>query len=127
MNFHFDFGDFVPVNTHPNAFGATLYFIEPERQGDVHVFASRGHDPKEDLKWVLVGAHILTHFADAMDRLEAVLPALSERGRLEAPWKPPATRQDRARCVATQDTAPEYNSVICHTTETVGQVPRSKP
>jgi hypothetical protein len=82
-------------STHPNAFGATLYFFEPEAfrhfidgSGDVHVFAARGYDPNEDLKWVLVGAHILTYFADAMDRLEAVLPGLSERGRTEAPSKP---------------------------------------
>jgi hypothetical protein len=81
--------DYLCEHTHPNAFGATLYFIEPERQGDVHVFANRGHDPKEDLKWVLVGAHILKHFADAMERLEGVLPGLSERGRLEAPSKSP--------------------------------------
>ena len=79
--------EYLCEHTHPNAFGATLYFVEPEHQGDVHVFTS--HDPKEDLKWVLVGAHILTHFADAMDRLEAVLPGLSERGRLEAPSQPP--------------------------------------
>jgi hypothetical protein len=77
--------EYLCEHTHPNAFGATLYFIEPDRQDDVHVFASRGHDPKEDLKWVLVGAHILTHFADAMEKLEAVLPGLSERGSLEAP------------------------------------------
>jgi hypothetical protein len=81
--------EYLCEHTHPNAFGVTLYFIEPEHEGDVHVFASRGHDPKEDLKWVLVGAHTLTHFADAMERLEAVLPGLSERGRLEAPSKPP--------------------------------------
>lgn len=81
--------DYLCEHTHPNAFGATLYFIAPEHQGDVHVFASRGHDPKEDLKWVLVGAHILTLFVNAMDRLEAVLPDLSERGRLEAPSTPP--------------------------------------
>jgi len=81
--------EYLCEHAHPNAFGATLYFIEPERQGDVHVFASRGHDPKEDLKWILVGGHTLTHFADAIDRLEAVLPGLSERGRLEAPPTPP--------------------------------------
>jgi len=81
--------EYLCEHTHPNAFGATLYFIEPEHQGDLHVFASRGHDPKEDLKWVLVRGYILTHFADAMDRLEAVLPGLSERGSLEAPSKPP--------------------------------------
>jgi hypothetical protein len=57
-------------------------------RGDFDVFASRGHDPKEDLHWVLVGGHTLTHFADAIDRLEAVLPGLSERGRREAPPTP---------------------------------------
>jgi hypothetical protein len=80
--------EYLCEHTHPNAFGATLYFIEPEHQGDIHVFASRGHDPKEDLKWVLVGGHILSHFADGLDRLEAVLPSLSERGKLEAPSPP---------------------------------------
>jgi hypothetical protein len=77
--------EYLCEHTHPNAFGAALYFTEPVHQGDVHVFAGRGQDPKEDLKWVLVGGHTLTHFADAVDRLEAVLPGLSERGRLEAP------------------------------------------
>jgi hypothetical protein len=84
--------EYLCEHTHPNAFGAILYFIDPARQRDVHVFASRGHAPKEDLKWVLVGAHILTHFADAMDRLDAALPSLSERGRLEAPAKPDVSR-----------------------------------
>ena len=77
--------EYLCEHTHPNAFGATLYFIDPRHQGDVHVFTALGHDPKEDLKWVLVGGHILVHFADAMDRLGALLPALSERGRLEGP------------------------------------------
>jgi hypothetical protein len=81
--------EYLCEHTHPNAFGATLYFVEPGHQGDVHVFTRRGHDPKEDLKWVLVGGHISTHLVDAMDGLSAVLPNLSERGRLEAPSKPP--------------------------------------
>jgi hypothetical protein len=80
--------EYLCEHTHPNALGAALYFIKPEHQGDVLFFASRGHDPKEDLKWVLVGGHILTHFADGLDRLEAVLPSLSERGKLEAPSPP---------------------------------------
>jgi hypothetical protein len=81
--------EYLCEHTHPNAFGAALYFIDPGHQGDVHVFTDRGHDPKEDLKWVLVGGHILAYLADAMDRLDAVLPSLSERGRLEAPPKLP--------------------------------------
>ena len=60
----------------------------PEGQGDVRVFAPRGYDPNQDLRWVLVGAHILTYFADAMDRLEAVLPRLIERATAEPPSKP---------------------------------------
>jgi len=83
--------EYLCEHTHPNAFGATLYFIEPEHQGDqgdVHIFTNLGHDPKEDLKWVLVGGHILSHFAEAMDRLDAVLPGLSERGRREGPSTP---------------------------------------
>jgi hypothetical protein len=80
--------EYLCEHTHPNAFGAALYFIDAAGEGDIHIFASRGHDPKEDLKWVLLGAHILTHFADAMDRIDAVLPGLSERGRLEKPSRP---------------------------------------
>jgi hypothetical protein len=51
-------------------------------------FLPRGHDPKEDLKWVLMGGRILTLLAEAVDRLDACCRGLSESGSQDGSSKP---------------------------------------
>ncbi|PGH59233.1 hypothetical protein CRT60_00955 [Azospirillum palustre] len=71
--------------THPNSFGAFLYFAQPSDRGSVVTFSDAGPDPKEDLRWVLVGGHLLSHLVEALERIDAALPGLSDRGREQRP------------------------------------------
>ncbi|ALG75762.1 hypothetical protein VY88_33085 [Azospirillum thiophilum] len=71
--------------THPNAFGAFLYFAQPSDAGNVVTFSDAGPDPKDDLHWVLVGGHLLSHLVEALERIDAALPGLSDRGREQRP------------------------------------------
>jgi len=83
--------DYLCEHTHPNAFGGILYFGNPGNPEDIIRFTDSGPGPNDDLKWVLVGGNLLMHFEQALDRIAAQLPALSEKGRQEA-----ATRTDKA-------------------------------
>jgi hypothetical protein len=77
--------DHLCEHTHPNAFGSSLYFAVHEKTSDVFTFTDKGPDSKDDLKWVLVGGNLLGHFIEALNRIEQVLPALSELGRQQRP------------------------------------------
>jgi hypothetical protein len=59
----------------------------PGNNEDVITFNDRGPEPKDDLKWVLVAAHTLKHFEEALVRIEGELPALSAKGAELAPRK----------------------------------------
>ncbi|XKH34260.1 hypothetical protein ACIU1J_11310 [Azospirillum doebereinerae] len=67
--------------THPNALGGFLYFGKHDVKADVVTFSDAGPEPEDDLKWVLVGGHVLSHFLDALGRIEAELPRLSDLAR----------------------------------------------
>jgi hypothetical protein len=70
--------DHLSEFVHPNGIGSTLYFQEfvaPE----VGAFRDQGIEADE-LKWALIGGSVLGHMADAITRVEARLPALSELG-----------------------------------------------
>jgi hypothetical protein len=71
--------DYLCEHTHPNSFGGVLYFANPGSADDIVTFTDLGPDPADDLKWVLVAGHILGYFEQALDRIEAQLPALSEK------------------------------------------------
>jgi hypothetical protein len=81
--------NFLCEHTHPNGFGGVLYFANPGSADDIATFNDRGPGPEDDLKWVLVSAHLLGHFETALDRIEAQLPALSAKGKTEAPAPKP--------------------------------------
>ncbi len=67
--------------------GTVIYFRVEEEPGEVIVFSDSGPDPEADLQWILVGIKLLEHFEAALDRVEALLPALSTRGEAEKPAK----------------------------------------
>jgi hypothetical protein len=75
--------DLLCEYTHGNASGAVIYFGRDDQRADVVTFTDVGPDPHHELKWVLIGGRILEYVLEAMDRLEAALPSLSERGRRE--------------------------------------------
>jgi hypothetical protein len=77
--------DFLSDHTHPNGFGGVLFFADLPRDKDVANFRNGGPDPNADLQWILVGADLLQHFENAIERIEAALPALSQRGREQSP------------------------------------------
>lgn len=79
--------DFLSDHTHPNGIGTVIYFRVEEEPGEVVVFSDSGPDPEADLQWILVGIKLLEHFEAALDRVEALLPALSTRGEAEKPAK----------------------------------------
>lgn len=77
--------DYLCEYTHPNAFGAFLYYTTHDKEKDVFVFSSTGPSPNENLKWVLISGKLLGHFLTTFDRLENALPALSELARQKKP------------------------------------------
>jgi hypothetical protein len=79
--------EFLSEHTHPNSFGGVLYFadLKTEYTQDAALFSDSGPDPRADLQWITVAAHLLKYFEEALERIESQLPALSERGALEAP------------------------------------------
>jgi hypothetical protein len=77
--------DFLSDHTHPNSFGSVLFFAELPRDKDIATFRDGGPDPGADLQWILVGCDLLQHFEHALDRIEAALPALSQKGREQSP------------------------------------------
>jgi hypothetical protein len=83
--------DFLSEHTHPNSFGTVLYFadLKTEYAADTVTFSDGGPDPRADLQWILVAADLLRYFEQALDRVEAVLPALSVQGAAASPNKPP--------------------------------------
>jgi hypothetical protein len=82
--------DYLCEHTHPNAFGGVLYFadLQAEETTDTAVFHDAGPAPADDLQWIIVGTHMLRHFEDALNRIEAQLPALSAKGLEQSPHKP---------------------------------------
>ena len=73
--------DFLCEFAHPNAFGGYLWFAKDDRQSDVVRFSAIGPNPEETLFWSIQGAHLLKHFADALDRMNKQLTDLSVFGR----------------------------------------------
>lgn len=73
--------DHLSEYTHPNSFGAFLYFWQPDDGGGIITFSDAGPDLKDDLNWALVGGHMLSYLAEALDRIDATLPVLSDQGR----------------------------------------------
>jgi len=71
--------------THPNSLGVFHFFASNPDDKEVVTFSDGGQNPRADLQWILVGGHLLTHFESAVIRIEATLPALSEKGRVQSP------------------------------------------
>jgi hypothetical protein len=81
---------FLSEIAHPNGVGTVGFFTKLGTTDDVAYFDDSGPDVHADLQWVFVASHFLTHFEAVMDRIEAMLPALSAQGAAEAP-KPTAS------------------------------------
>src|ERR1700730_14340530 len=77
--------DFLSDHTHPNAFGAVHFFADIPPDKDIATFHDRGPDPAADLQWILVGCDLLQYFEAALNRIESLLPALSQKGREQSP------------------------------------------
>jgi len=86
--------DFLSEHTHPNSLGAVLYFanLKSEYASDTAIFSDGGPDPRADLQWILVTADLLQYFEQALERIEAELPALSAK-RAAATRSPTAQGQ----------------------------------
>jgi hypothetical protein len=63
-------------------------FFAKLQTDDVAHFDDSGPDVHADLQWVFVASHFLINFEAVMDRIEALLPALSAQGAAEAPNLP---------------------------------------
>jgi hypothetical protein len=85
--------DFLCEYTHGNATGAIIYFGRDDQDADVITFSDFGPDPHHELKWVLIAGRILEYVEEGMNRLEAALPDLSERGRRELQMHPASNVQ----------------------------------
>ena len=70
---------FLSDHTHAAGFGTVLYFGERLDGKDATIFHDAGPDPEADLQWILIGIKLFEEFEKAYDRIEAALPALSER------------------------------------------------
>jgi hypothetical protein len=79
---------------HPNSLGAVIYFQRLGQENDIATFHSEGPAPEDDLKWVLVGAFMLSYFEEAIQRVEDALPALSAKGAAEKPAQPPPDKSE---------------------------------
>jgi len=77
--------EFLSEHAHPNSLGANQYFASNPDANDVVTFSDGGQDPRSDLQWILIGCHMLEHFEAVLNRIDAELPALSEKGRNESP------------------------------------------
>jgi|SRR6516164_406322 hypothetical protein len=77
--------DLLCEHAHPNGFGGVLYFADLQSERDTAIFQDGGPDPTDDLQWVIVGTDLLKYFEQALDRIEARLPALSAKGRELSP------------------------------------------
>jgi hypothetical protein len=77
--------EFLSEITHPNALGVYHFFAAVPDQNDVVTFSDGGRDRRADLKWMLVGCHMLEHFEAALIRIETELPGLSQKGREQSP------------------------------------------
>jgi hypothetical protein len=79
--------NFLSEHTHPNSFGAVLFFadLKTEYGSDTVLFNDGGPDPRADLQWILVGADLLRYFEQALERIEAKLPSLSAKGAAQKP------------------------------------------
>ena len=80
--------DFLSDVTHPNSMGGYHFFASNPDNDDVVTFSDGGPDPRADLQWILTACSLLKYFEAALNRIDAELPALSEKGRANAP-KPP--------------------------------------
>jgi hypothetical protein len=87
--------EFLSDYAHPNGLGAYRYFASDADANDVVTFSDGGQDPCGDLGWIIVGCKMLKHFEAALDRIDAALPALSQKGREQSPLlgKGPETTQ----------------------------------
>lgn len=65
---------------HPNVFGGFLWFADHNPRDDTVSFSATGPNAGETLFWSIQGAHMLSHFDDAFQRIEAKLPELTELG-----------------------------------------------
>jgi len=88
--------DFLSEHTHPNGFGVVLFFADQKTESDIAIFSDSGPDPRADLQWILVGTDLLQYFEQALERIEAQLPALSAKGLAEKPTgtQPPSSRTE---------------------------------
>jgi hypothetical protein len=75
--------DYLCEFTHGNASGAVIYFAHDDPKADVVTFSDIGPDPHHELKWILIAGRLLECVEEAMSRLDAALPGLSERARRE--------------------------------------------
>lgn len=82
--------DFLSDIAHPNSMGGYLFFGSNPDIDDVVTFSDGGPDPRAALQWILTACSLLKHFEDALNRIDAKLPALSESARANAPTPPSA-------------------------------------
>ena len=72
-------------HAHPNGLGAYRYFASIPDANDVVTFSDSGQDPRGDSGWIILGGKMLKHFEAALNRIDAALPALSQKGREQSP------------------------------------------
>ena len=70
---------------HPNVFGSYLYFARDNANADVTTFTSDSPEPEDDMKMVLLGAHLMEHMLEALKRIDGHLQTLSALAAAQAP------------------------------------------
>lgn len=73
--------DFLSEFAHPNSWGSFHYFASNPDDNDVVTFSDCGQDPLDDLKWVMIGAHMLTHLEQSLVKIDELLSKVSQIGR----------------------------------------------
>jgi hypothetical protein len=72
---------FLSEIAHPNGIGTVGFFATMNNPEDVAYFSDSGPNVHADLQWIFVASYLLSNFEQVMNRIEAVLPGLTETGR----------------------------------------------
>jgi hypothetical protein len=78
---------FLSEIAHPNGIGAVGFFAKMNNPEDVAYFSDSGPDVHADLQWIFVASYLLSNFEQVMNRIEALLPALTAKGEREWPGR----------------------------------------
>jgi hypothetical protein len=79
---------FLSEIAHPNGIGTVGFFATMNNPEDVAYFSDSGPDVRADLQWIFVASYLLSYFEQVTNRIEAVLPGLTEKGEREWPGRP---------------------------------------